>query len=325
MNRINRALIIGSLLIATPYGAENAKEVKRATESALRRTAEAVVLILSTVADSRLLRYSEVANGIIISKDGYILTVSHGLTGSIPEVYVGDDRYAAKVVYNDRTFDFAILKIETGYPLPYIQFASDTRLNQNVYLIGKRKRHRELFMSKGILNVKGINMSSKEISWIKTCIHEKKRVDYAVNNGILHSAHFFVGLSGCPLLNSDGELIGMNTGIIGREDQRITLALELVCFLPVIEMVTTSAKIGSEITPCGINVDLKNPLERVKWIMNGLFQYCVLLGKDTVGLELLRVKVEQEALKKISSDNIPPKEVINWAWKKFLTESYSLR
>lgn len=293
--------------------------------SPLEQAAHAVVLILSTTVDYHLIKYSEAANGIIISPDGYILTVSHGLTGGLPEVYVGDDRFPAKVVYNDTKFDFAIIKISTPYPLPFVHFARDNTLNQRVHLIGKRKRNREVFMSKGILNVKGINMSSKEISWVKTHIREKQKVDYAIQNGILHSAHFFVGLSGCPLLNDQGEVIGINTGLIGKESQRITLALELVCFLPIIQQITRADKCTLETAPCGSDIDLKNPSERITWIMNGLYHYCTLLGKDEKKLAALRNDIEYRARQKITADNFAAKEAIQWAWKSFLTESYKMQ
>jgi len=300
--------------------------VDRTHTAGLVAASHAVVLILSTSVDYHLLKYSEAANGILISGDGYLLTVSHGLTGSRPDVYVGDERYPGTVVYNDRTYDFAILKITADHPLPYVKFAGENAINQKVYLVGKRKRHRELFMSKGILSVKGINMSSSEISWIKTHIGEKKSVEYAINNGILHSAHFFSGLSGCPLLNEKGEVIGMNTGFIGREDQHITLAMELVCFLPVIESVMNHVSVGDGIfAPCGDNVDLENPVERISWVMNGLYHYTTLLGKDAGKLMEIRTEIEEKARFKLRSEKRPAREVIRWAWKAFLNESYAMK
>lgn len=311
--------------LAGSLSAKIARENTLSSKEALKEASHAVVLILSSVVDYHLLNYSETANGILISEDGYILTVSHGLIGGNPKVYVGNEHYPGKIVYNNCRYDFAILKIDVNHPLPYIKFAGDNSLRQEVYLIGKRKRSRELFMSKGILNVKGINMSSKEISWVKTHIGRKKKVEYAVSNGILHSAHFFVGLSGCPLLNGKGEVIGMNTGIIGHKDKRITLALELICFLPVIKKIVNAQPVTDEFYPCNIHVDLEDPLKRVAWVMNGLFHYTILLGKDTAHLEKLRKKIEAQACARIIERKMSVKETIRWAWETYLNESYKMK
>ena len=291
---------------------------------ALRAASSAVVLIISHNTSRYFVNYSEAANGILITADGYILTVSHGLSGTLPEVFAGEERYGARVVYNNRTFDLAILKINAGHPLPFVNLSGEFGLHQKIYLIGKRRRHRELFMSAGILNAKGINMSSKEISWVKTTIDEKKHVDYAVSRGILHSARFFAGLSGCPLFNDRGEVIGINTGLIGKEGQRITLALELICFLPVIREVTRQEVPVIDQSICQLDVDLKNPLERIGWILNGLAYYCSLLGKNTADLEKLRGTIEERAKRKIGEEHCSAREAIQWAWKVFLVESASL-
>jgi S1-C subfamily serine protease len=185
------------------------------SDIALAKASTAVVLIISTSATYTPIRYSEASNGFIISEDGYIITVSHGLSYNMPVVFVGDERYGAEIVYNNKKFDFAILKIAALHPLPVLHFARETYLKQNVNLLGKFRKNRELFLSKGTINAKGINMSSKDIDWVSQDIGQKKKVDYAIQNGILHSARFFEGLSGCPLLDDAGDVIGMNSGIIG--------------------------------------------------------------------------------------------------------------
>ena len=250
------------------------------TNTALTNASEAVVLIISTSVGFTPLKYSDASNGFLISQDGYILAVSHGLSYNMPVVYAGDERYGAEIVYNNKKFDLAILKIAALHPLPYLRFARETGLKQNVNILGRFRKNREIFLSQGTLNAKGLNMSSKEINWVSTNIGQKKKVDYAIQNGILHSARFFEGLSGCPLLNDSGEVIGMNCGIIGTEQRRITLAQELIGFLPIIQQYTSQQIPQTAMDTTDLAIDLNDPLKRLEWVMKGLFQYCSLLGKN---------------------------------------------
>ncbi len=294
---------------------------------ALSKATHAVAYIVSTSANLSPIKSSAVSNGIIISEDGYLLTVSHGLSYDNPVVYIDDERYSADIVYNNKKYDFAILKIVSPRPLPFIRFARETNLKQNVFLIGKFRRNREIFMSQGILNVKGINMSSREINWVSTDINEKKKVDYAIQNGILHSARFFEGLSGCPLLDENGDVIGMNSGLIGGEDGRISLALELIVFLPIIQKYSDVQipRINECADTADWAIDLNDPLKRLDWVMKGLFQYCSLLGKNTARMTEIRGRVEKQAMEKIRASKHRDKEAIQWAWKTFLTEVYAIK
>lgn len=293
----------------------------------LSKATHAVALIISTYANVTPLKYNEVSNGVIISDDGYILTVSHGLSFSTPDVYIDDERYNAEIVYNNKKYDFAILKIAPHHPLTFIRFAQETNLRQKVYLIGKFRKNREVFLSQGTLNVKGINMSSKEINWVSTDINEKKKVDYAIQNGIIHSARFFEGLSGCPLLNEKGDVIGMNSGLIGGEKRRITLALELIVFLPIIRKFSEVRYPQSPISAdtADLNIDLNDPFKRLDWVMKGLFQYCSLLGKDTMHIAKIRNQIEKQATQKILASKSHDKEAIQWAWKTLLSEVYAIK
>ncbi len=291
----------------------------------LSNASRAVVLIISTCPNYTPLKYSEASNGIIISEDGYILTVSHGLTYNMPVVYVDDERYGANIVYNNKKYDFAILKITALQPLPFVHFARETALKQSVFLLGKFRKNRELFVSKGTLNVKGINMSSKDLSWVSADIGQKRKVDYAIQNGILHSARFFEGLSGCPLLDERGDVIGINSGLIGNEQRRIALAMELIGFLPIIQKFSDLQIPQADADTSDFDVDLNDPVKRLDWVMKGLFQYCSLLGKNTAVMEEIKNKVEKTAAEKIQSEKSHEKEAIQWAWKTFLAEVYAIK
>jgi hypothetical protein len=292
---------------------------------ALTNASGAVVLIISTATNLTPLKYSEASNGFLISEDGYILSVSHGLSYNMPVVYFGDERYGAQVVYNNKKFDLAILKVAALHPLPYLRFARETSLKQSVNLLGRFRKNREVFLSQGTLSAKGLNISSKEINWVSDGLGQKKKVDYAIQNGILHSARFFEGLSGCPLLNDSGDVIAMNSGIIGSEERRITLAQELIGFLPVIQQYSSQEIPQTTMDTTDLAVDLSDPVTRLDWVMKGLFQYCSLLGKSAERIDEIKSRIEKQATEKIQASKAQDKTAIQWAWKAFLTEVYAMK
>jgi hypothetical protein len=293
--------------------------------TALNNTAHAVALIISTSANYTPLKYSEASNGIVISEDGYILTISHGLSYTIPVVYIDDERYGAEIVYNNKKYDFAILKIATLHPLPFLRFALETKQPQNAYLLGKFRKNRELFMSKGTLEAKSQSKNSKEMAWGSATIGQKLKVDYAIQNGILHSTRFFEGLSGCPLLDESGNVIGMNSGGIGNEKRSVTLAPDMIGFLPAIEQASEMQIPQTEADTVDLVLALNDPIKRMDWVIKGLAQYASLLGKDTARIEELSNRIEKQAKEKFLADKSQEIAATQWVWKTFLTEVYGTK
>jgi S1-C subfamily serine protease len=318
------ALVICVGCVSKRLALRQSSDVPKAN-AALTNASAAVVLIISTSTECTPLKFSEASNGFVISQDGYILTVSHGLSFNMPVVYFGDERYGAEIVYNNKKFDLAILKIAALNPLPFLRFAREASLKQGVNLLGRFRKNREVFLSRGSLNAKGLNMSSNEINWVSTSIGQKRKVDYAIQNGILHSARFFEGLSGCPLLNDSGDVIGMNTGIIGSEERRVTLAQELIGFLPIIQQYGSMQIPQAAVDTSDLAVDLNDPIKRLDWVMKGLFQYCSLLGKNPERIEEMKNRIEKQAREKILAPKAQDKSAIHWAWKTFLTEVYAMK
>jgi S1-C subfamily serine protease len=318
------ALILSTGCVSKRLALRQSSNIPK-TDVALAEASAAVVLIISASTAYTPIRYSEASNGFIISADGYIITVSHGLSFSTAVVHIGDERYKAEILYNNKKFDFAILKIAASHPLPFLRFARETYLDQNVNLLGRYRKNRELFLSKGTINAKGINMSSKDIDWISQNLGQKRKVDYAIQNGILHSARFFEGLSGCPLLDDAGDVIGMNSGILGSERRHVFLALELICFLPIIQQYSSLQIPQTTMDTSDFSIDLNDPLKRLDWVLEGLFHYCCLRGKNQNQVEEIRNCVEKQAKEKIEAQKTQDRSAIQWAWKAFLTEVYAMK
>lgn len=138
-------------------------------------------------------------SGVIISEDGYIVTNNHVIKDATQiEITLNDNRtFPAQLIGTDSKMDIALLKIDTKEKLPYSIFAdSDAiRVGEWVLAVGNPYNLTST-VTAGIVSAKARNLSTSGIqSFIQT--------DAAVNPGN----------SGGALVNSNGELIGINTMI----------------------------------------------------------------------------------------------------------------
>jgi len=141
-------------------------------------------------------------SGFLISKDGLILTNFH-LVGNVDKVDVKllDGReFVANIVGSDSLSDIAVIKIE-GSEYPYASFADSDELEVGEWVIAIGNPFGlSHTLTAGIVSAKGrsgVGISDYE-NFIQT--------DAAINPGN----------SGGPLVNLDGQVVGMNTAIISR-------------------------------------------------------------------------------------------------------------
>jgi len=141
-------------------------------------------------------------SGVIISDKGYIVTNNHVIKGATNvEITLSDNRkFKASVMGTDPSTDLAVLKIE-GKNLPVISLANsdEAKVGEWVLAIGNPFELTST-VTAGIISAKGrdisiLNGQSSIESFIQT--------DAAVNPGN----------SGGALVNTYGELIGINTAI----------------------------------------------------------------------------------------------------------------
>jgi Do/DeqQ family serine protease len=148
------------------------------------------------------LRTVSAGSGVLISADGYIVTNNHvaeNATELVVTTY-DDKTYTARLIGTDPTTDIALLKIEVENA-PFLPFGNsdDLRLGEWVLAIGSPYELQSTITA-GIISAKGRNLDVIENemrleSFIQT--------DAAVNPGN----------SGGALVNTRGELIGINTVI----------------------------------------------------------------------------------------------------------------
>jgi len=137
-------------------------------------------------------------SGFILTKDGRILTNYHVVQNAQQvEVTLSDKhKYKAKIVLQDKAHDLALLQINASNLTPAVLSESrDLQVGQNVYAIG---------------NPFGLNgtMTTGIISSIRS-VGEPQGA--TIENAVQTDAAINPGNSGGPLLNSRGEVIGMNT------------------------------------------------------------------------------------------------------------------
>lgn len=148
------------------------------------------------------MQVSSSGSGVIVSSDGYIVTNNHVIENAeVIEVVMNNKKsYEGKVIGRDATTDIALLKIEeTG--LPYLTYGNsdDLRIGEWVLAIGNPFNLTST-VTAGIVSAKARNIDANSGNQV---IESYIQTDAAVNPGS----------SGGALVNSKGELVGINSAI----------------------------------------------------------------------------------------------------------------
>ncbi len=141
-------------------------------------------------------------SGIIMTKDGYILT-NHHVVGTADEISVilnDNKEFEARLVGTDSLTDVAVIKIDAeGLPAANVGDSDKIRIGEWVMAVGA-PLHLRSTVTSGIVSAIGRNL---DIISDNFGIEDFIQTDAAINPGN----------SGGALVNLDGEVIGMNTAI----------------------------------------------------------------------------------------------------------------
>jgi serine protease Do len=146
----------------------------------------------------------ELGSGFIISPDGYIVTNDHvaGNGTDITITITGGKQLKAKVVGTDPATDICLLKVE-GKDLPYVTLGNsdDVAIGEWAIALGNPFGLFEIndkpTVTVGVISSTGMKLGQLQNRYYRDMIE----TDAAINGGN----------SGGPLVNSSGEVIGMNT------------------------------------------------------------------------------------------------------------------
>jgi S1-C subfamily serine protease len=184
-----------------------------------KNSRDSVVYITSTVYQRNfffdVVPSKELGSGFIVNQDGQILTNFHVVSGSAQvEVTLPDQsRYKAQVLVRDRNNDLALIKIDPRKKLPHLNLGDSDHLQvgQKVLAIGNP------FGLAGTLTVGVISTLDRPIETDNARMEGMIQTDAAINSGN----------SGGPLLDSQGNVIGINTAIYGPNGGNVGIGFAL--------------------------------------------------------------------------------------------------
>jgi serine protease Do len=144
-------------------------------------------------------------SGVIINKSGYIVTNNHVVDNAAKiEVVLNDKRtYVAEIMGVDPETDLALLKIEEDN-LPYLNLGNSDELKVGEWVVAVGNPFNlTSTVTAGIVSAKGRSIN----------LLRQRGGEYAIENFIQTDAAVNPGNSGGALVNTRGELIGINTAI----------------------------------------------------------------------------------------------------------------
>lgn len=204
---------------ARPPGLDVASALNEAMANVVEKTLPAYVSVdvdrqrtvtmtdttaLGPLTTSRTVREPGVGSGVIVSKEGLVITNWHVVAGEDVLIRVrlhGDDEpRRAKIIDRDETVDIALLRIEPrreGEPFPWMVFGDSDlmRPGNMVFALGNPLNLAET-VTQGIISNRSRRVSDTLESFLQT--------DCTINPGN----------SGGPLVNIRGELIGINSRLV---------------------------------------------------------------------------------------------------------------
>ncbi len=174
-------------------------------------------------------------SGVIVSEDGYILTNEHVSGEKYNKCYVtleNGTTHNANVVWSDSDLDLSIIKIPMkGLTYAKLGDSKQIKVGQTVYAIGNPIGYEfQRTVTSGIISA--LNRTIK--------IEEGDKINY-MNNLIQTDAGINPGNSGGPLINSEGEVIGINSVKI-TSAEGIGFAVPINCVKNIIERFITDGK-----------------------------------------------------------------------------------
>ena len=147
-------------------------------------------------------RVEVLGSGFVIHQNGYVVTNAHVVEGTdnIQAIFNDGQEYPARILNIDQNKDLAILVIDANQPLQALTLgrSDDLMIGETVIAIGNPYGYANT-LTQGVISALSRNIQVSDNFWLRDLI----QTDAPINPGN----------SGGPLLNINGDLIGINTAI----------------------------------------------------------------------------------------------------------------
>lgn len=174
--------------------------------------------------------------GVIVTSDGLILTNKHVVEGASTFTVTLTDgkQYDGKLVATDPSNDIAYLRVEaTGLQAAELGDSDKVEVGQKVVAIGNALGQFANTVTTGVISGKSRPIEASDGSGGTERLSNLFQTDAAINPGN----------SGGPLLNIDGQIIGINTAIAGQNAQNIGFAIPINEVKSTLDTVKSTGKI----------------------------------------------------------------------------------
>ncbi len=235
-------------------------------------------------------------SGFVISSDGYILTNRHVVhdADEITVRFVDHREFDAELIGEDEPSDIALLKVKANnLPVLKIGNAQNAEIGQWVMAIGSPMSF-EHSVTKGIISAKGRSFGRQQyVPYIQT--------DVPINPGN----------SGGPLINMDGEAIGINTLIISNTGgyMGLSFSIPIDVAMSVVEQLKSSGTVKRGLLGVVIQ-PVSQKLANVLGLDKPVGALVTSVNKDSAaekaGIEVQDVIVEFNGQKVDTSSSLPP-------------------
>jgi S1-C subfamily serine protease len=171
------------------------KSISDATSLLIRKISQSVVSIKAQMSRG---------TGIVLTKDGYIVTCNHVLQGcGNVKIGQGEKTFNAKIVGTDPYNDVALLKVEQQGEFTPIEMGDSEKLSVGQYILALANPFNRTQPTATSGMVTSVNSTIR--GW---------RGATAMENVIATDAQLNPGFSGGPLIDANGKLIGINTAYV---------------------------------------------------------------------------------------------------------------
>ncbi|MEI7818816.1 MAG: trypsin-like peptidase domain-containing protein [bacterium] len=174
--------------------------------------------------------------GIIVSADGLILTNKHVVEGSDSMTVTTTDgkEYKGKLIATDPSNDVAFVRVEaTGLKAAELGDSDKVEVGQRVVAIGNALGEFSNTVTTGVISGKSRPIEASNGQGGTEQLSNLFQTDAAINPGN----------SGGPLVNIDGQVIGINTAVAGQGSQNIGFSIPINEIKSTLDTVRATGKI----------------------------------------------------------------------------------